>query len=240
VATPDAVERIVDAVGKAAPVAPAHWSSEQLPSDYQALIDRNGAGTLGSRLILHAPGGPQGYDLAAEHTRIAPTVRIPAAGPQPGGLRLWGRFTTGETCWWLPAWYDCDGWPVVICAADGVGWQRLDLTATRFIDEWLAGRMDLPVLAPEALPADRSLQSAAEQPPAPRHARPGGATRSPNWPPSSARPTTTTTRTGPLPSAARASGGQTTTSGCMRHTENISSRASPPHRPGNWPTGTTS
>ena len=39
-ATPDAVERIVDAVGKAAPVAPAHWSSEQLPSDYQALIDR--------------------------------------------------------------------------------------------------------------------------------------------------------------------------------------------------------
>ena len=168
VATPDAVERIVDAIGVVPPVPPADRSGEQLPSDYQALIDRIGAGTLGRRLILHAPNGPRGYDLTAEHTRIGPTLRVPAAVcPQPGGLRLWGRFTTGETCWWLPAWYDCDGWPVVICAADAVGWQRLDLTATQFIDEWLAGRMDLPVLAPEALPADRTWRSAAEELPAP-------------------------------------------------------------------------
>ncbi|MDT5026098.1 MAG: hypothetical protein QOE61_2524, partial [Micromonosporaceae bacterium] len=166
--TPDAVERIVAATGALRPIRPTGWSGEQAPGDYRALIDRIGPGTLGACLLLHAPGAPEGFEMAAEHARAAATVRVPAAvDPQPGGLKLWGRFTTGETCWWLPAWYHPDGWPLVICAADGVGWQRVDLTATGFIDEWLAGRMDLPVLASQALPADRSLRPVTDQPPAP-------------------------------------------------------------------------
>jgi hypothetical protein len=177
-ATPDAVERIAHAISTPAPTIHADRFGDRLPSDYRALIDRIGPGTLGRRLILHAPGGPPGYDLGSEHTRTVPTLRIPAAvHPQPGGLQLWGRFTTGETCWWLPAWYDSDGWPVVICAADGVGWQRLDVTATRFIDEWLAGRMDLPVLAPQARPTDRTWQSSAAEPPAPPPVPPRRSTR---------------------------------------------------------------
>jgi len=167
--TPDAVERIAAAAGAVGPVRPTDWSGEQVPGDYRALIDRIGPGTLGGRLLLHAPGAPDGFDMASEHTRAAATFGVlPAAvHPQPGGLRLWGRFTTGETCWWAPAWYHPDGWPVVICAADGIGWQRLELTATGFIDQWLAGRMDLPVLAPQALPADRSHRPATDGPPAP-------------------------------------------------------------------------
>jgi len=162
--TRNAVDRIVAAV----PAAPTRWADEPVPGDYRALIDRTGPGTLGGRLLLHAPGAPAGFDLAAEHARAVANLSVPAAAhPHPGGLRLWGRFTTGETCWWAPAWYDPDGWPVVICAADGVGWQRVNLTATAFMDEWLAGRMDLPVLAPQALPTDRSLRPATEPPPPP-------------------------------------------------------------------------
>ncbi|HZM74746.1 MAG TPA: SMI1/KNR4 family protein [Candidatus Limnocylindrales bacterium] len=165
---PDAVERIAAALGVAGPARPPEWSGEQVPDDYRALIDRIGPGTLGGRLLLHAPGAPGGFEMATEHARAAATVGAPAAvHPEPGGLRLWGRFTTGETCWWVPAWYDADGWPVVICAADGMGWQRIDLTATGFIAEWLAGRMDLPVLALQALPANPSHRPATEQPPAP-------------------------------------------------------------------------
>jgi hypothetical protein len=174
---PDAFGRIVAAVRSAAavstvgavrPMRPTGWSGEQAPGDYRALIDRIGPGTLGGRLLLHAPDAPEGFELATEHARAATTIRVPAAvHPAPGGLRLWGRFTTGETCWWLPAWYHPDGWPVVICAADGMGWQRVDLTATGFVEQWLAGGMDLPVLAPQALPADRSLLPATEPPPPP-------------------------------------------------------------------------
>jgi hypothetical protein len=166
--TPDAVDRIVAAASAGRPLRPTKWTGEQAPSDYRALIDRIGPGTLGGRLSLHAPGAPEWFEMATEHARASATISVPAAvHPQPGGLRLWGRFTTGETCWWVPAWYDPDGWPVVICAAEGVGWQRVELTAAGFIDQWLAGRMDLPVLAPQALPGDRSHRPATEGPATP-------------------------------------------------------------------------
>jgi hypothetical protein len=166
-ASPTAADRILAGVDALA--APLDWSGSLVPSDYRALLDRIGPGTLSGRLMLLAPGGPPGYDLVANQFRLADTMQIPAAvHPQPGGLRLWGRFTTGETAWWLPAWYDPDGWPLVLCAPDGVGWQRLDLSTTEFIAAWAAGEMDLPVLVPYAQPDGRTWRSATEPvPPAP-------------------------------------------------------------------------
>jgi hypothetical protein len=155
--------------------ATADWSGIDVPPDYRALLEATGAGTVAGRLRLLAPSAPAGFDIAAEHVRAADRCGLPTAfAPAPGGVRLWGAFTTGETCWWVPAWYEPAGWPVLICAADGVGWQRLDITASEFVAQWLAGRMDLPVLAPEALPDTVSLQPAdagVPQPP-PRSPRP--------------------------------------------------------------------
>jgi hypothetical protein len=125
------------------------WGYVEAPTDYQELLDATGPGTLGGVLRLLAPGGPDGFDLAAEHAAAAVTLTDPPAGlhPDPPGMRLWGRMATGETLWWLPAWHTADHWPVVVI---GTGWQRIDLPTTTFLAEWLTGRMDLPVLDPAA------------------------------------------------------------------------------------------
>ena len=127
------------------------WADVEAPADYRELLDATGPGTLGGVLRLLAPGGPDGFDLAAEHATVAATLTDPPAGlhPDPPGMRLWGRMATGETLWWLPAWHTSDHWPVVVI---GNGWQRIDLPTTSFLAEWLDGRMDLPVLDPAASP----------------------------------------------------------------------------------------
>lgn len=123
----------------------------EAPADYRDLLDTIGPGTLGGVLRLLAPGGPDGFDLAAEHAAAAAALTDPPAGlhPDPPGMRLWGRMATGETLWWLPAWHTADHWPVVVI---GNGWQRIDQPTTTFLAEWLDGRMDLPVLDPAARP----------------------------------------------------------------------------------------
>jgi hypothetical protein len=76
------------------------WNDVEAPADYRELLDATGPGTLGVLRLL-APGGPDGFDLAAEHTAVAAALTDPPAGlhPDPPGMRLWGRMATGETLW---------------------------------------------------------------------------------------------------------------------------------------------
>ncbi|MEV8635052.1 SMI1/KNR4 family protein [Streptosporangium sp. NPDC051023] len=139
------------------------------PADYGELIARLGVGRLAGVLRLLAPGAPQDFDMDAEEGMVSARLRARrAAGervvrspivPEPGGLRLWGVFDGGETCWWVPVSGDADEWPVVILDADGVGWQRLPYGATVFLERWLDGGLDLPVLSLSAIPRPRVLLS---------------------------------------------------------------------------------
>ncbi|MGH3756422.1 SMI1/KNR4 family protein [Actinophytocola sp.] len=134
-----------------------------VPRDYRGLIEAIGPGTLGGVLRLLVPDGPAGFDASAEederlagigdaeHYSDAFTYDHPI--PQPLGrlgMRLWGAFSSGETCWWLPAWPNPNSWPVVVCGSDGMTWQRLPWPATGFLRRWLAGELDLAVLGASA------------------------------------------------------------------------------------------
>ncbi|MGP4102506.1 SMI1/KNR4 family protein [Nonomuraea sp. KM90] len=153
----------VEVVGQAARVAAATG----VPEDYAALVGEHGVGRLAGVLRLLAPGAPAGFDLDAEEAVVSARLRTRrAAGqrvvpspiaPEPGGLRLWGMFDGGETCWWLPVSDKTAEWPVVLLDADGVGWQRLPYSASEFLDRWLDGRLDLPVLSLPAVPRPRVL-----------------------------------------------------------------------------------
>ena len=68
-------------------------SRAEMPEDYRALLAGSGPGTLAGVPRLLAPGGPDGFDLGAEERRHR--------RPHPDA-RLWGVFSSGETCWWLP------------------------------------------------------------------------------------------------------------------------------------------
>ncbi|WP_433515340.1 hypothetical protein ACQP2T_06800 [Nonomuraea sp. CA-143628] len=138
-----------------------------VPEDYAALVGQYGVGRLAGVLRLLAPGAPKGFDLDAEEAVVSERLRSRrAAGervvpspiaPEPGGLRLWGMFDGGETCWWLPVSGEPAEWPVVLVDADGLGWQRLPYSATGFLDRWLDGRLDLSVLSLSAVPRPRVL-----------------------------------------------------------------------------------
>jgi hypothetical protein len=132
------------------PATAGPWQGS-VPADYRALMKRVGPGTIDGALQLLAPKAPDGFDCDEEQARYAAmlrrgrkfeprTVRA-AVAPEPGGLVLWGVFTTGETLWWLPAWPEPDGWPTVMCSADGISWQRLDSSSTSVLDAWIAGRL---------------------------------------------------------------------------------------------------
>lgn len=117
-----------------------------LPEDYAALISQTGPGTLAGALRLLVPGcGDDGFDIEAEQRRRTP--------PHPQA-RLWGVFASGETCWWLPVDDDPARWLV---ALDGHGRQQLNLTTTEFLDEWLDGLLDLPVLSLPPVLRERTL-----------------------------------------------------------------------------------
>lgn len=149
----------------AAPVA-EQAPAGSMPGDYAALIGQVGPGLLGGGLRLLTPGP----DMDAEHARHADRLRtrraaglpvVPAPlAPEPAGLRLWGVFGTGETCWWQPATADASGWPLILLDAEGVGWQRLDVPTTQFLGDWLDGRLDLPVLSQPPARRDRTLTRA--------------------------------------------------------------------------------
>ena len=131
-----------------------------MPDDYRDLLAAYGPGTLSGALRLLAPGGPDGFNLEAGRRSLL------ALGIERGywradawdyeyvgdyeddaaitGARLWGVFTTGETCWWLPIRDDPADWLVLIA---GHGWQQLNVSTTDFLLRWAGGRLDLPVLS---------------------------------------------------------------------------------------------
>jgi hypothetical protein len=170
----------VDPIGREAPWEVPFGAAGSLPEDYVALIERVGPGTLAGTLRLLAPGAGAGFDIDTEHARHAERLRdrraagrrvVPAPlAPAPAGMRLWGVFTSGETCWWLPADRTPSDWPLVLVDAEGVGWQRLERTTTQFLTRWLDGRLDLPVLSLPPLPLKRTLTAAGHQAAAPLRA----------------------------------------------------------------------
>lgn len=136
-----------------------------MPDDYRTLLGETGAGTLAGVLRLLAPGGPAGFNMADERAAqlaggclasfqrddkymedVITGMRLEDDHYQPIiDARLWGVFTTGETCWWLPFGDDSAGWPLLI--ASGEGWQQLSMPTTEFLHQWADGRLDLPVLS---------------------------------------------------------------------------------------------
>lgn len=120
------------------------------PEDYVALLSAIGPGTLAGVLRLLVPGFGDSFDIEAEQRRLTP--------PHPEA-RLWGVFASGETCWWLPVDDDPARW---LIALDGHGRQQLNLTTTEFLDEWLDGLLDLPVLSLPPVPRERTLIPAGQ------------------------------------------------------------------------------
>ncbi|MFD0852986.1 hypothetical protein ACFQ07_12175, partial [Actinomadura adrarensis] len=76
---------------------------------------------------------------------------------------LWGVFASGETCWWLPLGDDPNEWFVVL---GGNGTQQLNITTVEFLDAWLDGRLDLPVLSLPPVPHGRTFTLAGGPVPA--------------------------------------------------------------------------
>jgi hypothetical protein len=134
-----------------APLPQALPARGSTPDDFDRLLAEHGTGPLGGVLRLLPPG--------SDRPRPLPTA---LAGPSPAVP--WGVFDSGETCWWSPSWWTPNGWPVVVLDAEGVGWQRLSCTASEFVDQWLAGRIDLPVLG---APADVAHLASIVGPPRP-------------------------------------------------------------------------
>lgn len=141
------------------------WPESAAPPGHRELVEVLGPGTLAGELRLLVPGGPDGFDVNVEQERLAtrfaerrsarqPTVSALIA-PQPAGLRLWGVFADGETAWWVPVDRDPSQWPVLLVDSDGAGWQRIDMTTTEFLDCWLNGWIDPPVLSRPPAQRDR-------------------------------------------------------------------------------------
>ncbi|TDB78869.1 SMI1/KNR4 family protein [Actinomadura sp. KC216] len=134
------------------------------PEDYATLLSQTGPGTLAGVLRLLVPGcGVDGFDIETEQRNLVP--------PHPEA-RLWGVFASGETCWWLPVDDDPARWLV---ALDGHGRQQLNLTTTEFLEEWLDGLLDLPVLSLPPVPRERTLTPAGQrvEPAVPASSQPG-------------------------------------------------------------------
>jgi hypothetical protein len=145
-----------------------------MPDDYRDLLAARGPGTLCGVLRLLAPGGPDGFniesgqrsllDLGMERGFWPADAGMDEAGEALMDALLWGVFTTGETCWWLPITDDPAGWLVLIA---GHGWQQLNISTTDFLRRWADGRLDLPVLPHGAVRREWHLTPAGQPAPAP-------------------------------------------------------------------------
>jgi hypothetical protein len=149
-----------------------------MPDDYRALLAEPGPGTLAGILRLLAPGGPEGFNMGAEQEAVlAGQESLFRLGVALGtweetdededdddvraltDARLWGVFTTGETCWWLPVREDAAHWLLVII---GHGWQQLNISTTEFLRRWTGGLLDLPVLAHGAVAREWHITPAGQ------------------------------------------------------------------------------
>jgi hypothetical protein len=144
-----------------------------VPDDYWDLLAVYGPGTLCGVLRLLAPGGPDGFSLEAAQRSLL-TLGIERGYWEADnwngegleddtaikGARLWGVFTTGETCWWLPIRDDPADWLVLIV---GRGWQQLNVSTTDFLLRWAGGQLDLPALSHGAVRRDWQV-TPADQP----------------------------------------------------------------------------
>lgn len=146
-----------------------------MPEDYGDLLAAYGPGTLCGVLRLLAPDGPDGFNLEAEQRSLltlgiergywrADAWDYEYVGDNENdaaitGARLWGVFTTGETCWWLPIRDDPADWLVLIV---GHGWQQLNVSTIDFLLRWAGGRLDLPVLSHGAVRREWQITPAGQ------------------------------------------------------------------------------
>ena len=127
------------------PPPPPDWGlpTQELPSDYRALVERYGPGTLAG-LTIFTPGHENRYvDLdrqTGELRGILKDLRERGIEPdyEPDALIPWGIDESGNVVWWLTT-GDPDRWPVIANEARGDEWQRFDGGAVAFLVALLNG-----------------------------------------------------------------------------------------------------
>lgn len=139
----------------------------RLPSDYKALVERYGAGTIDGFLHVLNPSGRH------EPARLVPAVDRLSAGfreirttipdevpypihPEAGGLLPWAFSDNGDVFFWSTESADSDSWPIVLAEAGGPGWATHPGPATRLLADLLRRSYRPPFLPsgfPSAAPA---------------------------------------------------------------------------------------
>jgi hypothetical protein len=125
------------------------WLGTSLPSDYRAVVERNGSLFVGEWLWVHAPvrlEGHQSFDRELAGVRAeardacaASGIDAPVFHPKRGGLLPFGNGRGGEGLFWDTSSGAPDEWPVVVLAhAPGAygnaGWIRTGLPLTAFLE----------------------------------------------------------------------------------------------------------
>jgi hypothetical protein len=121
------------------PPPPPEWG-QPLPSDYRALVERYGPGTIAGLAIL-TPGHPNRYvDLDRQTGEQRATLKEGDIAPayEPDALIPWGIDESGNVVWWLTT-GEPDAWPVIANEARGDEWQRFDGGAVAFLVALLDG-----------------------------------------------------------------------------------------------------
>jgi hypothetical protein len=126
------------------PPPPPDWGQD-LPSDYRALVERYGPGTLAG-LGLLVPGHPNRYvDMVRQEGElrdILKSLRDQGIEPryEPEARLPWGVDESGNVVWWLMS-GEPDRWPVVANEARGDEWLRFDGGAVAFLVALLSGEL---------------------------------------------------------------------------------------------------
>jgi hypothetical protein len=130
---PHRLETLFALAAPRAPLLEIDWAAAEsalglpLPTDYRALAEHYGAGTI-CDLSVYVPGHPSPH---ADLLRLVEVRRdvlrylierehdLPYA---PEQLVPWANDGAGNQLWWLPE----DGWAVVANEARGEGWERYE------------------------------------------------------------------------------------------------------------------
>ncbi|MFF5028190.1 SMI1/KNR4 family protein [Streptomyces collinus] len=100
----------------------------RLPADYRLLAETYGRGEFCDYLYLRTPFGTNPHNGLEWHD----------------GLVVWGGTMDADRLCWRPE-GDPDAWPVVIVGR-GTGREEHALTTSRFVEEWVTGRLRSAVL----------------------------------------------------------------------------------------------